>query len=762
MSNRVITALTVVTLLAGSVILSSSYLSDLIGNKSKQLALPEATAASLPFLVDVHTEPKLKVGDAEAGSSYLQINPHWMDNFGEMGCEECTMIEYKVGPKGFAGAAYQSEEPLNFKDAKKVRFFAMGEKGGEKVKFGVGGIDEEKAAKDTGQDKSKSKQQNPSSQVSPAAGNSNVFKNAKFRAITEEVTLKADWTRYEISVEGFDLSSVDYPFGFIISQSGGASKERIFLHSIVYEKQPASYNVLESSEIPFSVQNETLVVQLQANATNATSGSTISFNTNVSNGLEPYEYTYNFDDDQTEESDEANITHVFAEEGVYNVSAAVTDSENRTGSGFVEIEITPASQEQPLAAIEENATGQNETLDGQAPDENVTEAANETLNDVPEIIGNDSVSEQAEDIAEEPENQTSEENNNVEANETSTEEPDSIQEEADAASEEDLADQPQNETEDANSSPVAEAGSDLAAMPGSKVILDASESTDEDGDEITYSWDQVSGQDVEISGADTATPEITMPDENEDLEITLELKVSDGELEDDDTVSIFVQSPEELDGVKELELLPASADDSEWDVSEECEDESADCISDGSGGTFVFADEPDVTDLYSFEELDNDDLQIDRVTAKITAKNNGETGFVSIVVDDPDNSEHYSTLDISISSDSFEDYSYSWDSDPVTGDEWTPDLLSSIKAGFMYTAGQSGVEISEMVLVVSYHEDQPADVQEDSSDSNDTSEVDEAVTPEETEEEQEEITEPPISEQTADNETSSNSTSDET
>lgn len=750
MSNRVITALTIVTLIAGSLILSTPYLSNLVANNGDRLSFPEATAASLPFLVDVHTEPKIKVGDAEVGSAYLKINPHWMDNFGEMGCEECTMIEYKVGPQGFAGAAYESDEPLNFKDAKKVRFFAMGEKGGEKVKFGVGGIDQ--AANGNNQDKSKpSNQQNSQS---AGSANSNAFKNVKFGAITEEVTLKSKWTRYEIPVEGLDLTNVDYPFGFIISESG-ANKARIFLHSILYEKEPASYNVLESSEVPIGVQNESLTVQLEANATNATAGSTVEFNTTVSNGTEPYAYSYNFDDGQTEESDEASVTHEFAEADTYNVSATVTDSENRTGTGFIEIEIVPASvEEETSPAVEENTTAQNETLD-QAPVENLTDSGdlgNETQNNTSEIIRNDSEVEQTESNAEEAENQSADENDTSDTNTTSAEAPSSAPDESSELAED--SEELQNETD--NSPPVAEAGNDITATPGGNVILDASQSSDPDGDEITYSWEQVSGPDIEIDGADTATPEVTMPDDNEDSEITIELKVSDGETEDDDTISIFVQSPQELEDVEELELLPATADDSEWDASEDCQEGgSASCLADGSDSTFVTANEPDTTDLYSFEQID--DVQIDGVVAKITAKKTGETGFISLVVDDPDDSEHYSTRDISISSDSFEDYTYSWDNEPVSGDDWTPDLVNSLKAGFRYAAGQSGVEISEMVLVVSYHEgDQQEDVQDAGVGDDDSNLVNETKTPDEPDVEQE----APISDQTSENQTSSNSTSD--
>ncbi len=63
-----------------------------------------------------------------------------------------------------------------------------------------------------------------------------------------------------------------------------------------------------------------------------------------------------------------------------------------------------------------------------------------------------------------------------------------------------------------NSAPVADAGSDRNVATGSLVTLDASASSDADGDSFTYSWSLISipeGSDATLSDASTAAPRFT-------------------------------------------------------------------------------------------------------------------------------------------------------------------------------------------------------------------------------------------------------------
>ena len=94
----------------------------------------------------------------------------------------------------------------------------MGEGGGEKVKFSFAGKDvpaDSKAA-----DK--------------------IFEKRQFGVKSKEVTLKNDWQRFEVSLEGADLKNVKYPFAFEMSPSKDVSKVRIYLHGVTIDTEPAN------------------------------------------------------------------------------------------------------------------------------------------------------------------------------------------------------------------------------------------------------------------------------------------------------------------------------------------------------------------------------------------------------------------------------------------------------------------------------------------------------------------------------------------
>ena len=60
-----------------------------------------------------------------------------------------------------------------------------------------------------------------------------------------------------------------------------------------------------------------------------------------------------------------------------------------------------------------------------------------------------------------------------------------------------------------NTQPVADAGPDQTVRKNTLVTLDGSLSSDSDGDTLTFSWTQLSGPPVTLTGADTATPSFT-------------------------------------------------------------------------------------------------------------------------------------------------------------------------------------------------------------------------------------------------------------
>jgi len=105
----------------------------------------------------------------------------------------------------------------------------------------------------------------------------------------------------------------------------------------------------------------------------------------------------------------------------------------------------------------------------------------------------------------------------------------------------------------ANEPPIADAGADRTVdSEQAGVTLDGTGSSDPDGDALTYSWTQIGGPGVSLSGADTATPSFDAPVGPATLEF--ELSVDDGGATDTDTVVVTVEAPPAVDAAAELIL----------------------------------------------------------------------------------------------------------------------------------------------------------------------------------------------------------------
>jgi hypothetical protein len=268
-----------------------------------------------------------------------------------------------------------------------------------------------------------------------------------------------------------------------------------------------------------------------------------------------------------------------------------------------------------------------------------------------------------------------------------------------------------------NLAPVAMLAADsLVAHPGNRLILDGSLSSDPDGDKITYRWSQSDGPDVEIIGADTVTPTVTIPTLDQNNRITIDLVVSDGEAESNKAFAVIdVQYVEEIENATEQDMPPDEDIGGEGWSATACGSTNAivDCLTDSSDSTFASSDRPDRTDeqVFSFQKFDDGASTINNhnsstnniasVTAQVSAKKTGASSFISFLIDRADEEEHYVTPSISIISDSFEEYSFTWKYNPVTGEPWTIDSFNSLVAGYRYSAGQGSVQISEFDLIVS-------------------------------------------------------------
>jgi len=85
-----------------------------------------------------------------------------------------------------------------------------------------------------------------------------------------------------------------------------------------------------------------------------------------------------------------------------------------------------------------------------------------------------------------------------------------------------------SERSDSNLMPIANAGNNQNIMAGSEVILDGSSSSGGDGSQLTYSWSQLSGTQVDLNNASSSSPQFTAPSTASSTNLVFMLLVSDG------------------------------------------------------------------------------------------------------------------------------------------------------------------------------------------------------------------------------------------
>jgi len=134
----------------------------------------------------------------------------------------------------------------------------------------------------------------------------------------------------------------------------------------------------------------------------------------------------------------------------------------------------------------------------------------------------------------------------------------------------DLTDDPQTDT---NLPPIADAGDDLIVEAKSLVELDGSASSDPEKDQLTFTWTQISGQDIALENASESIARFTAPMPEDIVQLVFSLAVSDGETESTDTVVVEVEPAFDAAAV---ELLVDAGGDIEVTEGEEV-------ILDGSG-----------------------------------------------------------------------------------------------------------------------------------------------------------------------------------
>lgn len=92
-----------------------------------------------------------------------------------------------------------------------------------------------------------------------------------------------------------------------------------------------------------------------------------------------------------------------------------------------------------------------------------------------------------------------------------------------------------------NQDPVADAGVNFSITEGVSGQLNGTNSSDPDGDSLTFSWAQLSGPSISLSGSTTSMPTFTAPQVSSATDAVFELTVNDGNGgSDTDTVTVTI------------------------------------------------------------------------------------------------------------------------------------------------------------------------------------------------------------------------------
>jgi hypothetical protein len=113
---------------------------------------------------------------------------------------------------------------------------------------------------------------------------------------------------------------------------------------------------------------------------------------------------------------------------------------------------------------------------------------------------------------------------------TTTEEEQQQQDTNDDEADDSTNTESESQSKSQNQIPIANAGPSSTVQPGSKVVLDGTKSYDPNGDSLSYLWLQLAGgQPVSLSSNNTSTPSFVAPSVTNNMMLTFELVVSDGQ-----------------------------------------------------------------------------------------------------------------------------------------------------------------------------------------------------------------------------------------
>lgn len=167
-----------------------------------------------PFDVTLYFRPSGWMGDGggESGTEYIQLKTASGECHRSGDTDGCIKISYHPNPngEGWAGIYWQypdknwgDERGRKIEGAKKLVFWAKGERGGEIVEFKAGGI--------TGKEYQDSFE------------------------VVRRIRLTSDWTEYEMSLSNENLSCVIGAFAWIASRNANPEGLTFYIDEIRYE-----------------------------------------------------------------------------------------------------------------------------------------------------------------------------------------------------------------------------------------------------------------------------------------------------------------------------------------------------------------------------------------------------------------------------------------------------------------------------------------------------------------------------------------------
>jgi hypothetical protein len=170
-----------------------------------------------------------RAGDAMHGNNYLKTFSTVVDE------ECCNSIQYTPGPQGVAGISYEANQTLDLAGAKRVVFFVKGERGGERISFMAAG------SSNFPQTPEPSGALSTIPPLSASQARTDIFEDKNFSKVTEDLVLSNDWTRYQINLNGTDLTRITNPFGFVVSKDNNVGRAVTFsLKGVTYDTKSAT------------------------------------------------------------------------------------------------------------------------------------------------------------------------------------------------------------------------------------------------------------------------------------------------------------------------------------------------------------------------------------------------------------------------------------------------------------------------------------------------------------------------------------------